>query len=191
MTNSKREYDHMELLQSSSPAQNIWAGVLATSSVLGSLALACIFPFAAFATLLAATVPFRKAMLWMGAAWLSNQLVGYLLLGYPQTANSFGHGLAIGATALATLFVAKKILDLRSDRSLLTLALAFGGAFVAFEALLLFAALFLGGVENFVPSIVWMIAQNDILWFLGLGLLYIILNGTVFGRIGRQASPQG
>ena len=180
----------MQILHSSSSVQNIWAGILATSSVLGSLALACMFPFAAIATLLAATLPFRKAMLWMGAAWLTNQLIGYLLLGYPQTANSFGHGLAIGVTAMATLWVAKTVLDLRSDRSFLSLAMAFGAAFVAFEALLLIAALFLGGVQNFVPSIVWMIAQNDILWFLGLGLLYMVLNGTVFGRIGKQATPQ-
>lgn len=178
----------MQLLQSSSPVQNIWAGVLATSSVLGSIALACIFPFAAIATLLAATLPFRKAAVWMGAVWFANQLVGYLVLGYPQTANSFGHGLAIGATAMATLWVAKTVLDLRSDRSFLSLGLSFGAAFVAFEALLLVAALFLGGVQNFVPSIVWMIAQNDVLWFVGLGLLYMVLNGTVFGRIGKQAA---
>jgi len=181
----------MQLVQSSSSVQNIWAGVLAVSSVLGSLALACMFPFAAIATLLAATLPFRKAVAWMGAAWFANQLVGYLLLGYPQTANSFGHGLAIGATALATLWVAKKVFTLRGDQSLASSLLAFGAAFVAFEALLLLAALFLGGVQNFVPSIVWMIAQNDILWFAGLGLLYLLLDGTLFGRIANRASPQG
>ena len=181
----------MQLSQPSSSVQNIWAGTLATTSVLGSLALACMFPFAAIATLLAATLPFRKAMVWMGVAWFTNQLVGYLILGYPQTANSFGHGLAIGVTALATLWVAKKVFDLRGDRSLNTAVMAFAAAFFAFEALLLFAALFLGGVHNFVPAIVWMIAQNDILWFAGLGLLYMLLNGTVFGRIGKQATPQG
>lgn len=181
----------MQLVQSSAPVQNIWAGVLATSSVLGSLALACMFPFAAIATLLAATLPFRKALAWMGAAWFTNQLVGYLVLGYPQTANSFGHGLAIGVTALATLWVAKKVFTLRGDQSLVTSVIAFGAAFVAFETLLFVAALFLGGVQNFVPSIVWMIAQNDILWFAGLGLLYLVLDGTLFGRIGKQASAQG
>ena len=181
----------MQLVQSSAPVQNIWAGVLATSSVLGSLALACMFPFAAIATLLAATLPFRKALAWMGAVWFTNQLVGYLVLGYPQTANSFGHGLAIGVTALATLWVAKKVLTLRGDQSLVTSVIAFGAAFVAFETLLFVAALFLGGVQNFVPSIVWMIAQNDILWFAGLGLLYLVLDGTLFGRIGKQASAQG
>lgn len=181
----------MQLVQSSAPVQNIWAGVLATSSVLGSLALACMFPFAAIATLLAATLPFRKALAWMGAVWFTNQLVGYLVLGYPQTANSFGHGLAIGVTALATLWVAKKVFTLRGDQSLVTSVIAFGAAFVAFETLLFVAALFLGGVQNFVPSIVWMIAQNDILWFAGLGLLYLVLDGTLFGRIGKQASAQG
>ena len=181
----------MQLVQSSASVQNIWAGVLASSTVLGSLALACIFPFAAIATLLAATLPFRKAMAWMAAAWFANQLVGYLLLGYPQTANSFGHGLAIGITALATLGVARAVFTLRGDRSLVSSLLAFGAAFVAFEALLYIAALYLGGVQNFALSIVWMIAQNDILWFAGLGLLYLALSGSLFGKIGRQASPQG
>ncbi|MEJ6677879.1 hypothetical protein, partial [Parasphingorhabdus sp.] len=115
----------MQLVQSSSSVQNIWAGVLATSSVLGSLALACMFPFAAIATLLAATLPFRKALAWMGAAWFANQLVGYLILGYPQTANSFSHGLAIGVTALATLGVAKAVFTLRRDQSLVTSVMAF------------------------------------------------------------------
>ncbi|NVD27850.1 hypothetical protein HUO14_08040 [Parasphingorhabdus flavimaris] len=181
----------MQLRQSSSSVQNIWAGVLASSSVLGSLALACIFPFAAIATLLAATLPFRKAAVWMGAVWFANQLVGYLILGYPQTANSFGHGLAMGATAMATLFVAKTVLDMRSDRSFVTLGLAFVAAFAAYEALLLLAATFLGGVQNFMPSIVWMVAQNDILWFAGLAILYMVLDGTLFERIGKHANPLG
>lgn len=181
----------MQQVQSSSSVQNLWAGVLATSSVLGSLALACMFPFAAIATLLAATLPFRKAAVWMGAAWFTNQLIGYLLLGYPQTANSFGHGLAIGVTALATLGVAKAVFSLRGDRSLVSALLAFAAAFVAFEALLYVAALYLGGVQNFMPSIVWMIAQNDMLWFAGLGLLYLVLDGTLFSRIGTPTGAQG
>ncbi len=181
----------MQFVQSSSSVQNIWAGVLAISSVLGSLALACMFPFAAIATMLAATLPFRKAAAWMGGAWLANQLVGYLLLGYPQTATSFGHGLAIGVTALATLGVAKAVFSLRGDQSLVSALLAFAAAFVAFEALLYVAALYLGGVHNFMPSIVWMIARNDMLWFAGLGLLYLVLDGTLFNRLGTRTGAQG
>ncbi|WP_417621846.1 hypothetical protein [Parasphingorhabdus sp.] len=181
----------MQLRQTFSPVENIWAAILAMGSVLGSLALACIFPFAALAALLAATVPFRKAMLWMGIAWFANQAVGYLLLGYPQTVNSFGHGLAIGVTAMAALLVAKKVLDLRGDRSLLSVGLAFAAAFVAYQALLLVAALFLGGVQNFVPAIVWQVAQNDLMWFVGLGTLYLALDGTLFARFGNKATLQG
>ncbi len=181
----------MQVRQSSSPTENIWAAILAMGSVLGSLALACIFPFAALAALLAATVPFRKAMLWMGGAWFANQAVGYLLLGYPHSATSYGHGLAIGVTAMVSLVVAKKILDLRGDRSLLSVGLAFAGAFVAYQALLLVAALFLGGVQNFVPAIVWQVAQNDMMWFAGLGLLYLALDGTLFARFANKSTLQG
>lgn len=180
----------MNFRQLSSSGENIWAGVLASASVGGSLLLACMFPFAAIATLLAATLSFRKAMLWMGGAWLANQLVGYLVLGYPQTTNSFGHGLAIGVTAIVTLWVANTIFKWRGDRSVLSSIFAFSGAFVAYEALLLLAALFLGGVQNFVPSIVWMIFQNDVLWFIGLGALYMVLDQIVFGKIGNRASLQ-
>ncbi len=180
----------MELRQTSSHTENIWAGILASASVGGSLLLACMFPFAAIATLLAATLPFRKAMLWMGGAWLANQLVGYLILGYPQTANSFGHGAAIGVTAFATLWAANKIFEWRGDRSFISAFIAFGGAFVAYEALLLFAAVFLGGVQNFVPSIVWMIFQNDVLWFLGLGAFYLLLNNLGRKRLEQHTSLQ-
>lgn len=181
-----------EIERSGSPSliENIWAGILATASVAGSLLLACMFPFAAIATLLAATLPLRKAMLWMGGAWLGNQFVGYLILGYPQTANSFGHGAAIGVTALATLWIAYKIFQMRGNRSVTTMLIAYAGAFVAYQALLLLAALFLGGVQNFVPSIVWMVFQNDLLWFAGLGIVYLALNTAVFQRLDKQHSLQ-
>jgi hypothetical protein len=156
-----------------------WAAILASSTVLGSLALACIFPFAALAALLAATLPLRKAALWMGAAWLGNQLVGYLLLGYPQTANSFAHGAAIGVTALATLGAAHLVLTSIGRVSLPSLVLALVAAFVTYEAMLYGFALMLGGAGNFTADIVLMIARNDALWFAGLGALWLALN---FGR---------
>lgn len=181
----------MSLRNEASPKiENIWAGILATASVGGSLLLACMFPFAALATLLAATLPLRKAMVWMGAAWLGNQLVGYLFLGYPQTANSFGHGGAIGLTALATLWIANKILELRGDRSIATIVLAYAGAFAGYQALLAFFALFLGGIQNFVPSIILMVFQNDVLWFAGLGLLFLLLNNVVFKSLAARPSLQ-
>jgi len=170
--------------------ENMWAGILATASVGGSLLLACMFPFAAIATLLAATLPMRKAILWMGAAWLGNQLVGYLILGYPQTANSFSHGGAIGVTALATLWIANKILELRGDRSILSILMAYAGAFAGYQSLLALFALFLGGIQNFVPSIILMVFQNDVLWFAGLGLLFLLLNNVIFKSLETRPSLQ-
>ena len=170
--------------------ENIWAGILATTSVGGSLALACMFPFAALATLLAATLPLRKAMLWMGGAWLGNQLVGYLILEYPQTTNSFAHGAAIGAVALATLWTANFVLEKRGNRSFSTLIMAYGAAFIAYQGLLAFAALFLGGIQNFMPAIVLMIFQNDVLWFAGLGALFLVLNNVVFDKVESKTSLQ-
>lgn len=170
--------------------ENVWAGMMATVSVIGSWALACMFPFAALATLLAATLPFRKAALWMGGAWLGNQLVGYLILGYPQTANSFSHGAAIGVTAIATLWIANKIFEMLGNRSAATILMVYAGAFVAYQALLALFAVFLGGIQNFVPSIVWLVFQNDVLWFLGLGLAFIVLNKFVFESLGSKTSLQ-
>lgn len=183
----------MALIQDTGPTstiENIWAGILAAASVGGSLLLACIFPFAAIATLLAATLPMRKAMLWMGGAWLGNQLVGYLILGYPQTVNSFSHGAAMGVTALATLWIANKIFEMRGDQSVSSVLMAYAGAFIGYQALLALFAVFLGGIQNFLPSIVWMVFQNDILWFAGLGLLFIVLNNVVFKSLGSQPSLQ-
>lgn len=152
----------------SGKAENIWAATLATASVLGSWIFACITPFAALGVLLAATLPMRKAMMWMGGVWTANQLVGYLILDYPRTVNSFLHGGSLLLASMAGLFVAREVLKWRSNESLVSLGLAFGAAFVAYESLLYVAALFLGGLATFAPDIVWLVAKNDFFWFAGL-----------------------
>lgn len=152
----------------SGKAENIWAATLATASVLGSWIFACIMPFSAIAVLLAATLPARKAMAWMGGVWLANQLVGYLILDYPRTTNSFAQGGSLLFASMAGLFVALEILKWRKNDTLVSLGLAFVAAFVAYESLLYIAALYLGGVETFAPDIVWLVAKNDFFWFAGL-----------------------
>lgn len=180
----------MQIGQLSPRAENIWAAIMATTTVGGSMFLACIFPFTALASLFAATMNFRKAAWWMGAAWLANQLVGYLILDYPRNATSFGHGLIIGVTAIATLWVAKAILDWRGDRRILSLAIAFGGSFIVYESLLLVGALFLGGVDTFAPSIVWQVLRNDLLWLTALTIGHIALSRLIFNRNAEKASLQ-
>lgn len=152
----------------SGKAENMWAATLATASVLGSWIFACITPFAAIGVLLAATLPARKAMMWMGGVWTANQLVGYLILDYPRTANSFLHGGSLLLASMAGLLVAIEVLKWRGNETLLSLGLAFAAAFTAYESLLYVAALFLGGLDTFAPDIVWLVAKNDLAWFAGL-----------------------
>jgi hypothetical protein len=78
----------------------IWIAVVATSSALFSLALACATPFAAIATIAGTRMPTRLALTLTTVAWLVNQSVGYFLLGYPRTWDSFAWGAAIGLAAL-------------------------------------------------------------------------------------------
>lgn len=75
--------------------------LLAAAATLFSLAFACAAPFAALAALAARYQAPREAMLSIGLAWIANQAIGYGLLGYPQDANSYAWGLAIGISALA------------------------------------------------------------------------------------------
>ncbi|WP_123906331.1 hypothetical protein [Sphingorhabdus sp. YGSMI21] len=149
-------------------AENIWAATLASASVLGSWIFACMMPFTAIGVLLAATLPVRKAMTWMAGVWISNQLVGFLILDYPRTLNSFAHGGSMLVASVAGLLVAHQVLKMRKDEGLLSLGMAFVAAFVAYEALLYVAALYLGGIANFSADIVWLIAKNDMIWFAGL-----------------------
>ncbi|MEH6791869.1 hypothetical protein [Parasphingorhabdus sp.] len=110
----------------------------------------------------------RKAVAWMGGVWIANQLVGYLILGYPRTMNSFAHGGSLLVASIAGLLVAVAVLKTRNDKGLASLALAFVAAFATYELLLLAAAFVLGGIETFAPDIVWLVAKNDFFWFAGL-----------------------
>jgi hypothetical protein len=152
----------------SGKAENIWAATVAGASVLGSWIFACIMPFTAIGVLLAATMPLRKAMTWMAGVWLSNQLVGYLILDYPRTMNSFAHGGSLLVASMAGLMVAHHVLKWRKDSGIASLGIAFVAAFTTYEALLYVAALYLGGIANFAADIVWLIARNDMIWFAGL-----------------------
>ena len=65
------------------PKTAAWPATLAGATVLGSLALACIFPFAAIAALAALTLDRRAGIALVGAVWAANQAVGFLLMNFP------------------------------------------------------------------------------------------------------------
>ncbi|MBB2700418.1 hypothetical protein [Rhizobium phaseoli] len=115
-----------------------WVAIIAGASVALSLVLACVTPFVALAAVSAVILPRRMALRAVLLTWLANQAVGYLVLGYPQTFDSFAWGLAIGIAAFASLAAALGVLRLAAGLAV-TMAGAFMAGFVAYEGVL-FAA---------------------------------------------------
>ena len=73
------------------PKTAAWPATLAGATILGSLALACVFPFAAIAALAALTLDRRSGIALVGAVWAANQAVGFLLMNFPWDAQAVGH----------------------------------------------------------------------------------------------------
>ena len=171
--------------QASIPASlAAWPVALGIATVVGSLAAACMLPFVALAVLAAGTMSRGHAIATILAIWGVNQILGYTVMGYPQTAYSVGWGLALGAAALLAGLVARLVLKGRRDFAILPMIGAFAGAFVGYELLLFAYAQIVGGTDNFTTPIVMLILTNDALWFAGLGALYQVLTRTaprVFG----------
>jgi len=115
---------------------------------------ACAAPFAAFAVFAAVALSERDALRVVVALWLANQAIGYLLLGYPRTANSFMWGLAIGGAAVVSLLVAQWIAAALRSSPVIRPVAALGGAFAVYEGVICVVAIGLGGTGSLVPAIV-------------------------------------
>lgn len=160
------------------PKTAAWPATLAGATVLGSLALACIFPFAAIAALAALTLDRRSGIALVGAVWVANQAVGFLLMNFPWDAQAVGHGIAILAATLAGFGVARLVAS-KVEGSVLRSFAALASAFVIYEVLLRAYAQFGGGAENFSAEIVSGVAINDAMWFVGLlALRWVIGQAT-------------
>lgn len=86
------------------PRLFLWIAIITAASVLFSLVFACATPFAAFAAAAALSLPRKQALILLAATWLANQVIGYVMLGYPQTINSFIWGAVIGVSALLAAY---------------------------------------------------------------------------------------
>ncbi len=143
--------------------QWLWIAVLAGATVLLSLAFACATPVAALATLAALVLPQRDGLYLIAAVWLSNQIVGFGLLNYPHTLDSYGWGLAIGVGALAAYLAARAIVDRTSALApAVTIVAAFVSAFVAYEGILYGATFVLSGKGAFSAEVVGRIALINV-----------------------------
>lgn len=160
------------------PKTAAWPATLAGATVLGSLALACIFPFAAIAALAALTLDRRGGIALVGAVWAANQAVGFLLMNFPWDAQAVGHGIAILAATLAGYGSARLVAS-KVEGGVARSIAALAAAFIVYEVLLRGYAQFGGGAENFSAEIVSGVAINDALWFAGLFVLrWIIAQAT-------------
>ena len=155
------------------PNPLLWSAILATAASFGSYFFACVFPFAAAATVAALTLSRGQAMGLVTAVWAVNQFVGFAFLHYPL--ESWALGVSILAGGLAGVYAASLLTaPLVGLRSIGALA----AAFVAYEAVTGAAAVFLGGLDGYAPNFVIGVAFNDLGWFLMLAGAYRLLSFT-------------
>lgn len=163
-----------------------WTAILGTSAIFGSYFFACVFPFAAIATIAALTLDLRRGVALVVATWFANQVVGFSLMHYPQTLDTVALGVSLGLGALAAYAVAHVVL--RSGASPMRAVAALGGAFAAYQLVIYAGALGFGGAENFSADIIAKVALNDAIWFAGLAALNLALTRAVPALFSAQVA---
>lgn len=167
---------------SETAAAAIWIGLVTIGSVLGSLAFACAAPLAAMATIAGLKMRHGEGLALVGAAWLANQLVGFLVLDYPHTFDTFAWGGAIGIASVAAFIAAALVARLHTAPVISVLA-GFLAAFAAYEATLFATALVLGGSETgFSGAAVLRIFEVNVV---GLGVLLVAYRAAALMHLVR------
>ena len=175
--------------QPTSMASFTWMVILSMAVIGATLTLSCVTPFVALAVALAGTVGLRASLCIVTVVWLANQIVGFVFLHFPYTANTFLWGVAMGGAALVTTIVASLVMKYASCwatpfRLGITLLLGFG----AYEMTLLAAAVVLGGLETFWPAIVAQLAFINVISLAGMVVLneiVVALGKPWLGRMPR------
>lgn len=110
----------------------LWISLIAGLTVIGSYALACVAPMAAVAALAVLTMRRGEGLALVVVAWLVNQTVGFALLSYPHTADTYAWGAAIGVAAVLGYSAAAAITPFVRS-TLLAAAAAFAVAFAVYQ----------------------------------------------------------
>lgn len=163
----------------------LWIGLMAGATIGFSLVFACATPFVALVALAAVNMTRRDGLVVAGVAWLANQAVGYGLLGYPQTFDSYAWGTAIGVAVLLALVAAHAAAQRAEGGPVVATGFAFAAAFAVYE-LALFAASFAlsSGPEAFSWSTVSYILQVNL-----LGLAALIVFQSLAATLGLVKRP--
>ena len=135
--------------------RRIWLALLVAASAGFSYVFACATPFPALAALAAITLSRRDALSLVGAVWLVDQLVGYVVLDYPRSLNSAAWGVALLAAAVVACLAVRATEGRVAGGRFVQAAAALLVAFAVYEvALLVVAVAALGGTQAFAPAIV-------------------------------------
>jgi hypothetical protein len=149
----------------------LWVALIAALSVGGSYVYACAAPFAAVGALAARKMDFGTGLTLVLLVWAANQIVGFGILDYPHTMDSFAWGAAIGFAAVAAFFAARVIGNLGWNNIVATLA-SFAVAFAVYEAVLYVATFALGGADALAFDIVMQVLVINAVAFAGILALY-------------------
>jgi hypothetical protein len=143
----------------------LWIGLLGGSSIGFSLVFACATPFVALVALATTLMARRDAFMVTGSVWLANQAVGYGILGYPHTLDSYAWGLAIGAAVVLALLAAQSLSRYLATWPVVArTAAAFGLAFAVYELALYVSSFWLSSSDTaFSWRIVLYILQVNVL----------------------------
>jgi hypothetical protein len=156
--------------------------------VASSFSLACATPLAAVAALAGSRMSRRDGAMLIVAAWLANQMIGYLVLNYPRTWDSYAWGGTIGvASLLAGLAAAGAARTVR--QWWLSPCAAFVAAFSAYEVALFAATVALPSCEGaFSPSVIAHILAINASAMVGLVAIHWL--ATLVGLKPRTAPQQ-
>lgn len=164
----------LHLAEAASPARRVaWVVFLTLASLAFSYVFACAAPFAALATLAALNLRRQDAYILTVLVWLANQAVGYGLLHYPHSFDSYAWGAAIGIAALLATHTVISV----GPRPLRTgpvfgPAIGFLAAFAVYELALYAAGLVLGSSDTaFSAPIIWYVLKINIFALAGLVVL--------------------
>lgn len=141
----------------------LWIAVPVLITALFSFALACGGPFAAIAALGALALARRDAYLAGLLAWGAHQAVGFGLLGYPTDPRTLAWGVAIGLSALAAVWAARRTAARLAGASWPAIGIAaLVSALIAQQVTILASARVLGyHPAAFAPSVLFDIAWTN------------------------------
>lgn len=168
----------------------IWIALIAGLTVIGSYGYACAAPLAAVAALAALKMERTDGLILVGLAWVINQAVGFLLLSYPHTTESYLWGAAIGFAAFVGYFAARAATRANVP-AIAGWVITFLVAFAGYQA-----ALYVGGwtftdpSSGFTAEVVGEVFAINAVAYAGFALVYLAAVALSVIAPTRRAKPQ-